>query len=73
MTKRLACSGCFLLLLLLQGACQPVPRWNRATLAHRCMRSDGRPEELRARLHMLGAREAAQGAAGLRGGGCGCK
>lgn len=63
----------FCWILWLVGACQPVPRWNRATLAHPCMRSDARPEEVRARLHMLGAREAAQGAAGQRGGGCGCK
>lgn len=59
--------------LLFLGACQPLPLWNRATLAHRCMLPDARPEELKARLHMLGAREAAQGAAGQRGGGCGCK
>ncbi|MBK9265253.1 MAG: DUF4266 domain-containing protein [Polyangiaceae bacterium] len=37
------------------------------------MRSDTRPEETRARNHMLGAREASQGASGERGGGCGCK
>lgn len=53
--------------------CQPVPPWNRGTLAHRCMRPDARPEEGRARTHMLGAREATQGAAGQKGGGCGCK
>lgn len=61
------------LLTLSLAACEPVPAWSRSTLAHRCMRPDTRPEETRARLHMLGAREAARGAAGERGGGCGCK
>ncbi|NUQ72109.1 MAG: DUF4266 domain-containing protein [Polyangiaceae bacterium] len=57
----------------LLAGCQPVPVWSRSTLAHRCMRPDSRPEETRARIHMLGARESTQGAAGQKGGGCGCK
>ncbi len=61
-----------LLLALLLGACAPVRSWQRGTLAHRCMRPDARPEETRARNHMLGARESAQGASGESGGGCGC-
>ncbi|MCC6558274.1 MAG: DUF4266 domain-containing protein [Polyangiaceae bacterium] len=55
------------------AGCGPVPAWNRATLAHRCMRPDARPEEARARAHLLVAREASQGATGERGGGCGCR
>ena len=54
------------------GGCAPVRPWQRGTLAHRCMQPDARPQETRARNHMLGARESAQGAAGEAGGGCGC-
>lgn len=62
-----------LALLLLTVACAPVRPWQRGTLAHPCMASDARPEEDAARAHMIGAREATQGAAGDRGGGCGCR
>lgn len=58
---------------LLLGACAPVRPWERSILASDCMRPDARPEESRARAHMLGAREASQGATGERGGGCGCR
>lgn len=58
--------------LLAAAACAPVPVTARGTLARECMRSDARPEEQRARAHMLGAREGSQGATGDRGGGCGC-
>ena len=61
----------FLVLFIL--SCAPVRPWERETLAHRGMRSDARPEEARARQHMLGARETSQGGAGEVGGGCGCK
>ena len=53
--------------------CAPVRPWQRGVLASDCMRPDARPEESQARTHMLGAREGSQGAAGERGGGCGCK
>lgn len=59
--------------VLLGAGCEPVHAWDRGLLAHPAMRSDMRPEETRARNHMLGAREASQGASGERGGGCGCK
>lgn len=59
--------------LVLSAGCTPVRPWQRSTLAHRCMTSDSRPEEARARRHMLGARETSQGATGEAGGGCGCK
>ena len=67
--------GVFLLFafVLLASACEPVHSWERGLLAHPAMRADTRPEETRARNHMLGAREASQGASGERGGGCGCK
>ena len=42
------------------GGCAPVRPWQRGTLAHRCMQPDARPQETRARNHMLGARESAQ-------------
>ncbi len=58
---------------LLANGCEPVHAWERGLLAHPAMRSDARPEETRSRNHMLGAREASQGASGERGGGCGCK
>lgn len=64
---------CLLIAPLVAGACAPVRPWERGTLAHPCMRADARPEESRAKNHMLGAREASQGASGERGGGCGCK
>lgn len=57
----------------LSVSCAPVQPWQRGTLSHRCMRPDARPEETRARAHMLGAREGSVGATGDRGGGCGCK
>lgn len=60
-------------LAVLAGACTPVKPWQRETLSHRCMTEDSRPELQRARQHMLGARESAQGATGETGGGCGCK
>lgn len=60
-------------LLPFTSACEPVRAWERGLLSHPAMRSDTRPEETRARNHMLGAREASQGASGERGGGCGCK
>jgi len=50
-----------------------VKPWQRETLSHPCMVDESRAEELRARLHMLVAREASQGAAGAAGGGCGCR
>lgn len=52
--------------------CRTVKPWERGTLAHRCMSRDTRPEESRARQHMLGARESGRGASGETGGGCGC-
>ena len=55
------------------AGCAPVRPWERVLLAHRCMRPDARPEEARARLHMLDARETSRGGAGETGGGCGCK
>ena len=67
---RIACAG---LVLATASACAPVQPWQRGRLAHDCMRSDARPEESRARTHMLSAREGSSGAAGERGGGCGCK
>jgi hypothetical protein len=70
---RLIASGAIALAMLLGGAgCGAVRPWQRETLSHRCMTEDGRPEESRARQHMLSAREAAQGASGETGGGCGC-
>ncbi len=59
--------------LALTSACAPVRPWERGTLSHPCMAPDSRPEEARARVHMLGARESAAGASGEAGGGCGCK
>lgn len=50
-----------------------IKSWQRETLAHRCMTDKSRPEEQRARQHMLGARESSAGASGETGGGCGCK
>lgn len=61
------------ILLVLGAGCSPVHAWQRGTLAHRCMSSDARPDESRARVHMLGAREGSGGASGEAGGGCGCK
>ncbi|HMR09705.1 MAG TPA: DUF4266 domain-containing protein [Polyangiaceae bacterium] len=72
MTRVLLGLSLVLALLFLAG-CTPVRPWQRNTLAHRCMTSDSRPEEARARRHMLGARETTQGATGEAGGGCGCK
>ncbi|MBK7584948.1 MAG: DUF4266 domain-containing protein [Myxococcales bacterium] len=57
----------------LGAGCSPVHAWQRGTLAHRCMAPDSRPEEAKARTHMLGAREGSSGASGEVGGGCGCK
>lgn len=62
-----------LAVLLLCFGCAPVRPWERGTLAHRCMTPDSRPEEARARQHMLGARESSRGASGESGGGCGCR
>lgn len=64
-----------LALIVLVGVvagCRPVASWQRGTLAHPCMTDTRRGDERRARLHMLGARESSQGAAGDTGGGCGC-
>jgi hypothetical protein len=58
---------------LFGAACAPVRPWERGALAHRSMQPDARPEESRARTHMLNAREGSQGAEGEAGGGCGCK
>jgi|GEM_PF-2926866 len=63
----------FYVLLPFAFACEPVHAWDRGLLTHPAMQSDARPEQMRARNHMLGAREATQGASGERGGGCGCK
>jgi hypothetical protein len=75
--RRLSALGAALLAAAALGAagvgCAPVRPWERSLLAHRCMTPDSRPEETKARLHMLGARESARGAAGETGGGCGCK
>lgn len=59
--------------LLAASSCAPVRPWERSVLASEAMRPDARPEESRARGHMLGARETSQGATGERGGGCGCR
>jgi len=58
--------------LVCLSGCRPIKPWQRGTLAHRCMQPDSRPEESRAKQHMLGARETSQGASGETGGGCGC-
>ena len=65
--------GALLLLALVAGCARTVKPWERRLLAHPCMSPDSRPEEVRAELHMLGARETSRGAAGDTGGGCGCK
>jgi Domain of unknown function (DUF4266) len=62
----------WLALLILLSACTPVRPWQRGTLAHRCMGNGENRENLRARQHLLGARESSQGATGETGGGCGC-
>lgn len=54
------------------GGCGQVKPYQRGTLAHPAMRSDSRPEESKARQHMVGARETSQGGTGEAGGGCGC-
>jgi hypothetical protein len=64
--------GLALVVLLVVGGCAPVKPWQRGRLAHRCMQTDRRAEQNRARQHMLGARESSQGATGEAGGGCGC-
>lgn len=62
-----------LIAALALGGCAELKPWQRETLAHPCMTSDGREHEHGARDHMLGARESSQGAtAGRGGGGCGC-
>jgi hypothetical protein len=66
------CFRALLLATVALAACAPVHAYERGTLARDCMRPDARPEETRARTHMLGAREGSQGAGGDRGGGCGC-
>lgn len=60
-------------LAVVTPGCAPVRPWERSVLACEPMRPEARPEESRARGHMLGARESSQGATGERGGGCGCR
>ncbi len=59
-------------LISLSACATTVKAYEREKLAHRGMRPEMRPEETRAMLHMMGAREGAVGAAGEAGGGCGC-
>ena len=77
MRRRIPQMVALLLAAVLAGSmalgCASVRPWERRLLAHRCLDPEARPEELRAELHMLGAREASRGAAGDTGGGCGCK
>ena len=59
-------------LLLLATACAAVPQYKRGTLSRRHMTFQEDESETVLENHLVGAREAASGAAGARGGGCGC-
>lgn len=70
MNKRL---GLFLLCLLLSGCVSPwVKPYERQNLADPLMSFDNTPSASAFVQHMLHSREAARGAEGGAGGGCGC-
>ena len=54
------------------AGCAPVTAAHRGTLAKRCMQFQEDGDELVLENHLFDAREGASGAAGARGGGCGC-
>lgn len=67
--------GAALLMVLGLGACAPyqvVKPWEKGELARADMRWDATPVETLLHEHTYSSKEAARGAPGVGGGGCGC-
>jgi hypothetical protein len=69
MTMRIALA---LIALVTLAGCTAVPQYKRGHLAKRHMAFHADSDEAVLENHLIGAREAASGASGARGGGCGC-
>ncbi len=70
--KRLVVGSAAVAALAACSALQPVPAWEKGTLAKPGMTFDGDPLEARYAQHIYSSKENASGGAGVGGGGCGC-
>jgi hypothetical protein len=70
--RPLSCAAALLIGAIVLQGCETVEPWQRATLAKPIMALDVNSQDSTRRLHTFASREAANGAASMQGGGCGC-